>query len=137
LPKQTLDQLKRVEAQLAEKGERQIWKRRGLFGNAGIADSNPSPFRSSASIGLGGSSLLRDRKYDTFGAVYYYLEVSDSLKNLAPNLLPLRNEQGVELFYNRAVTRWCHTTPDLQVVTPARSQGDTVLFFGLRAKIDF
>jgi len=34
--------------------------------------------------------------------------VSDSLKQLAPQLLPIRDEQGVELFYNVAATLGAH-----------------------------
>jgi porin len=109
----------------------------GVFGNLGLADSNPSPFHWSASAGVGGASPFAGRTQDTFGIGYFYLGVSESLKELAPRLLPIRDEQGVELFYNFAVTSWCHLTPDLQVVNPGREQADTLLSFGLRAKIDF
>jgi porin len=109
----------------------------GVFGNLGWADSNPSPIDWAANIGVGGASPLPCRKLDTLGVGYFYTGVSDSLKQLAPRLLPLRDEQGVELFYNAAVTPWCHITPDFQVVNPARKRVDTVIFTGLRAKIDF
>ncbi len=109
----------------------------GLFGNLGLADQNPSPFRWFVSIGVGGSSPLPCRKLDSFGVGYYYLGLSDGLRTLAPRLLPLRDEQAVEVFYNVAVTPWCQITPDLQVVSPARKNADTALFLGLRAKIDF
>ena len=59
------------------------------------------------------------------------------MKNLAPNLLPLRDEYGVEMYYNVAFTPWCQISPDLQVLTPFRVQADTSLLVGLRAKIDF
>jgi porin len=60
-------------------------------------------------------------------------------------LLPIGNDQAVELFYNYAVTPWFRLTPDLQVVFPARERTlppnpqsiDTALVLGLRAKIDF
>lgn len=109
----------------------------GLFGNAGLADSNPSPLNWFANIGVGGSSLVHGRPLDTFGVGYYYLGVSSSLKDLAPVLLPIGNEQGVELFYNYAVTPWFRLTPDLQIVNPALSKFDTSVTFGLRAKINF
>jgi porin len=63
--------------------------------------------------------------------------VSDTLKDLAPVRLPLKDEQGVELYYNVAVTPWCQVTPDLQVIAPFRDGVDTALLFGLRAKIEF
>jgi porin len=109
----------------------------GLFGNAGIADGNPNPVRWDASVGIGGSSPFKSRKLDSFGVGYYYLGISDNLKAFAPRVLPIRDEQGVELFYNVGVTPWFHFTPDLQVVLPTRERVDASLAFGIRAKIDF
>ena len=51
--------------------------------------------------------------------------------------MPVRDERGMELFYNIAVTPWCHITPDLQVVTPILERASTALVLGIRAKIDF
>ena len=51
--------------------------------------------------------------------------------------MPVRDERGVELFYNVGVTPWCHITTDLQVITPLLELADTSLVLGLRAKIDF
>lgn len=117
----------------------------GLFGNAGIADNNPSPVRWFANIGIGGNSPACGRPLDTFGIGYFYLGASTSLKTLAPVLFPIGDEQGVELFYNYAVTPWLRITPDLQVVLPARERTlppnaqpiDTAVIFGVRAKIVF
>ena len=63
--------------------------------------------------------------------------VSNSVKQFAPRVLPLRDERGLELFYNVGVTPWFHITPDVQVVIPGRERVDTLMYFGLRAKIDF
>jgi porin len=109
----------------------------GLFGNLGLADENPSPVRWSANLGVGGASMVPGRKGDTFGIGYYYVGVSNSLKQLDPVLFPVGDEHGVELFYNVAVTPWCHITPDFQVVKPALEQANSLLYLGLRAKIDF
>lgn len=109
----------------------------GVFGNFGIADNNPSPVRWFASAGISGASMVAGREADSFGIAYFYVGVSDPLKNLAPLLLPLRDEQGVELYYNVVVTPWFQFTPDLQVITPFRERADTSLLFGLRAMIDF
>jgi porin len=49
----------------------------------------------------------------------------------------VRDERGLELFYNMAVTPWCHLTADLQVVTPILASAETALVLGLRAKFDF
>ena len=109
----------------------------GVFGNFGIADNNPSPVRWFASAGISGASMIAGREADSFGIAYFYLGVSNSLKDLAPTLLPLRDEQGVELYYNIAITPWCQITPDVQLITPFRDRADTSLLFGLRAMIDF
>lgn len=109
----------------------------GLFGSAGISDGNPNPIRYSTAIGLGGSSPWASRPLDSFGVGYFYVGISEDLKRFAPRLFPLRDEHGVELFYNLGVTPWFHVTPDLQVVTPPRDRAEAALVFGLRAKIDF
>lgn len=111
-----------------------VW---GVFGNFGIADDNPSPARWFGSVGLSGTGGLARRKEDSFGCAYFYLGVSESLKNLAPRLLPLRDEHGMELYYNYAVRPWCRITSDLQVITPFRERAETALLVGLRAHLDF
>jgi porin len=112
-------------------------KRWGVFGGLGIADDNPSPIQWFANAGVAGTSPIAGRPSDTFGAGYYYTGVSDALKDFAPVLLPLSDEQGVELYYNVAVTPWCHITPDVQFIDPFRDRADSAVLFGLRGRIDF
>jgi porin len=109
----------------------------GVFGNAGISDGRPNPVHWSVIAGIGGSSPLACRKLDTFGIAYYYLGFSDDFKDVARLITPVRDERGLELFYNVAVTPWCHVTTDLQVITPILERAETSLVLGLRAKIDF
>jgi porin len=47
------------------------------------------------------------------------------------------NEQGVEAYYNIAVTPWLKITPDLQVISPLRDGVNCTWVAGLRMKIDF
>ena len=109
----------------------------GVFGNAGISDGKPNPIKWSAIVGVGGSSPLPCRKRDTFGVAYYYLGFSDSFKDVARVVTPVRDERGLELFYTVAVTPWCHVPTDLQVITPILERARTSLAPGFRAKIDF
>lgn len=117
----------------------------GLFTNVGLADNGPSPIRWSANIGVGGSSPLASRPLDTFGIGYSYVGYSDPVKDLAPVLLPVRDDQVVELFYNYAVTPWFRVTPDVQVLVPARERTvppgaqdiNTAVVAGVRAKLSF
>jgi porin len=113
---------------------KRVW---GVFGKLGIADDNPNPIRWTAIAGVSGASPIRGRTRDTFGVGYFYLGISDKLKQSALPLTPLRNEQGVELYYNARVTPWFQLTPDLQVVVPFEKQVNTALLVGLRAKLDF
>jgi porin len=116
--------------------EKRTW---GLFGNAGISDGNPNPVRWNATIGFGGSSPFAARPLDSFGVAYYYLGLSDTLKNLgrANNINILGNEQGIETYYTVGITSWCKFTADLQVVNPVRQRVETDIVFGIRGKIDF
>jgi porin len=47
------------------------------------------------------------------------------------------NEQGVEMFYNFAVTPWFRVTADLQWIDPALSANDNAWVGGLRANLTF
>jgi porin len=49
----------------------------------------------------------------------------------------VRDERGLELFYNVGVTPWCHVTADMQVITPILQSAQTTLVFGVRMKLDF
>ncbi len=110
----------------------------GVFGRAGVADDRTNPLASFLSFGIGGNSPLASRPGDTFGAGYYYAESSDEIGVLVEALLgPIGHGQGIELFYNVAVTPWFHLTPDFQVLDPARERVDTAYLFGLRGKLDF
>jgi porin len=55
----------------------------------------------------------------------------------APSGLAQRDEQGIELYYNAALTPWCHLSADLQIVTPSTKDLDTTVLVGGRLKIDF
>jgi porin len=114
----------------------------GVFGMAGISDGNPNPVRWNMTLGIGGNSLVRGRKHDTFGVGYFRIGLSSDFKNLlsgslAPPGLAQRDEQGVELFYNAALTPWCHLTVNLQIVEPSTKNLHTTVLPGMRLKINF
>jgi porin len=108
-----------------------------LFGSAGIAGASPNPIPWDVYIGVAGSSPIAGRRLDAFGIAYYYMGLSDKVKDFAPRVVPLRDEQAVELFDDLGITPWCHLSPDLQVVRPATERNETALILGLRLKIDF
>lgn len=107
----------------------------GLFGRFGLTDGEVNPVQEFYSIGLGGKGLVPRRDNDSFGVGYYYLSISDKL----PRVIERRTqeEQGMELYYNIAITPWLHITPDLQVIEPTSGRVDTTVVAGVRMKIDF
>jgi porin len=114
----------------------------GVFGMSGLSDGNPNPIRWNATVGLGAGGLIPGRERDTLGVGYFHMGVSSEFKellggSLAPPGLAQRDEQGVEFYYNAALTRWCHLSADLQVVTPSTKNLDTTVLVGGRLKIDF
>jgi porin len=109
---------------------------------AGVSDGNPNPVRWNMTLGIGGNSLIPGRQHDTLGVGYFRIGLSSDFKKLlggsrAPPGLAQRDEQGVELFYNAALTPWCHLTGDLQIVEPSTKNLQTTVLAGMRLKIDF
>ena len=75
-----------------------------VFGGAGLSDGNPNPIQHYAICGVGGRSMLSCRPLDSNGIGFYYLGLSDQLKELTQKVHPVRDEYGAELFYNIVVT---------------------------------
>ncbi len=110
----------------------------GFFGRAGIADEQTSVIRYFLSAGVGGASPHASRPGDTWGVGWYHVGLSDEIGPLLVQALgPLRDGDGIELFYNAEVTPWCHVTPDFQVIVPSRENVNAALVAGVRANIDF
>ena len=110
----------------------------GLFGQASISDANPNPIGWSALGGIGGTSPIPGRERDKFGVGYFYVGYSQDLKDtLRVFGLPVRDETGVEIFYNVAVTPWLRVTADAQFIRPPRTDRDTAIIAGMRAQILF
>ncbi len=105
-----------------------------LRGDYGLTEGNPNPIRWFANLSLVGTSPIRHRENDTVGIGYYHLGASN-LEILT--LHGIGAENGVELFYNVAVTPWFHVTPDLQVLDPAQSHTATALLIGIRGRLTF
>ncbi len=107
----------------------------GLLSQWGLADPETCPYEWSCNVSLQGQGLITCREQDTMGVGYFYSGLSGDAKNLFRRL-PLRDAQGVELYYNAAITPWFHLTADLQFVRPAVERLDTAVVLGLRGKID-
>jgi porin len=114
--------------------EKRNW---GLFAAVGLSDGNPNPIRYSFAGGIGGRSMIPGRTLDTFGVGYFYLGLSDDVKQLARVVRPLRDEFGVEMFYNVAVTPWCRFTPNVTIARPPIGGLDTAIITGVRLQLVF
>jgi porin len=114
---------------------RKAW---GLFGQVAVSDADANPVGWSALVGLGGTSPIPGRERDKFGAGTFYVGYSSGLKDgLRLAGFPARDEYGLEVFYNLALTPWLRVTADAQVIRPPRADRDTALIAGLRAVINF
>lgn len=109
----------------------------GLFGQYGLSDGNPNPLNYIATLGVGGRSMVRGRTLDRFGIGYFYVGLSDDFKTLSTPILPQRDEFGVEIFYNYAITPACWLTGDLQVVRPSTIGLDRSIIPGMRLQVLF
>jgi len=110
----------------------------GVFGRASVGDDKANPLAWFLSFGVGGNSPLCGRELDTFGAGWYYSGTSSRIGPILETVYgPIGDGQGVELFYNIAVTPWFNLTLDLQVIVPAREEVDTSVVVGVRAKAVF
>jgi porin len=108
----------------------------GLFGQFGISDGNPNRLYLSAHLGIGGTGLIPGRSEDNWGIAYYYMGPSRDLQESLSPRVTLRDEHGVELFYNFEVTPWLTVGADLQVINPSLGE-DTVIIPGLRSVTRF
>ncbi len=108
----------------------------GLFGQFGISDGNPNSLHWTFLVGLGGTGLVPGRNADTWGVGYYYDSLSGYLKDALAPTVQLRDEQGLEIFYDLALTPWFNLGVDLQVIRPGLAS-DTAVLPGLRAVIRF
>lgn len=109
----------------------------GLYGKAAIADGNPNPIQASFVGGFAGYGMVPARPDDVFGIGYYFYNLSDDLKAATGPVFPLHDEQGVEMYYNLAVTPWFRVTADLQWIDPANGDIEDAWVGGLRANVTF
>jgi len=108
----------------------------GLFGQAAISDGNPNVLYWMTFGGVGGTGLIPGRGRDNWGMGYYYAAWSRALIRGLEPARTIRDEHGLELFYNFAVTPWLVLGADLQIITPSLAS-QTAVFPGLRMMTRF
>jgi len=90
----------------------------GIFARAGYAPPETNTVTVDASVALFGHGLLDSRPYDSFGAGFYWNHFSGDLKNditaLTLGMTNLKDESGVEVFYDFAITPAVRFIPSYQ-----------------------
>lgn len=86
------------------------------------------------SFGIGGKGVIPRRGRDSFGAGFYYVELTDQFQGI---LRRLNNSYGGEIYYSVELTPWLHLTPDLQVLRPSLERVDTDVVTGFRLMANF
>ena len=109
----------------------------GVYAKAAIADGNPNIIRRSIAGGVAGHGVIAARPWDSFGAGYFYYAFSNELQSSVEPFVSFGDEQGVEVFYSAAVTRWFRVGGNLQLINPADTKRGNLFVGGLRANIVF
>lgn len=110
----------------------------GPFSRAGIADPNTSPIDAFLSFGFGGAVPGRARRTDTFGVGWYWASASPEIGTaITSQFGPVGDGQGIECFYNYALTPAVRITPDLQYVVPTLRLAEPAVIAGVRALVSF
>lgn len=90
----------------------------GVFARGGYAPPSTNTVSSDVSVGLFGHGLTMRRPYDSVGVGYYHNEFSSDLKSqvslLTGGAVKLQNEDGMEVFYDYALTPSIHIIPSYQ-----------------------
>jgi porin len=125
----------------------------GIFGRFGASDGEPNFMHYFYSLGIGGKGIIPSRTLDRFGLGFYYIDIkSPQFQGLLQTRKFLRDEYGLEAFYNIVITPWMQLTPDIQIIRGAqkdkvsiaavpplirRRDIETSTVLGLRLKVVF
>ncbi len=100
----------------------------------GWSDLPPS-FGTSVGERIQVGALLEGRDDDTFGVGWYYIGISDEFGPVLANTID--DGQGVEMYYEIALTEAFRLSLDLQVIDPNIVTADTAVVPSIRARIEF
>jgi porin len=110
----------------------------GVFGEFGLSDGNPDALYWHVIAGIGGAPLWQGRELDRWGVSYFRYAFSPALeRNFRLIGFPLRDEQGIEAFYNLAVTPWLRVSANVQWIAPYRGDRPDATLASLRTQVRF
>jgi carbohydrate-selective porin OprB len=80
---------------------------------------------------------MASRPHDRMGVAFWHNWLSDNFKDLVSPVIDLRNTYGFELYYNLAINKWLHLTPDIQFIRNEFKGDDIAVVPGVRLVMDF
>ena len=80
---------------------------------------------------------MKSRPHDRMGVAGWKNWLSDNFKDLVSPVIDLRNTYGFELYYNLAINKWLHLTPDIQFIRNEFKGDDLAVVPGVRLVMDF
>ena len=118
----------------------------GVFGRLGVGPESENLISLFGSFGLSGVGLIPGREYDQFGLGWYYVGISSQLRDRINSSEVLTNvltsdgasENGLEFYYNFAITPAIQLTADVQYIfNPEFAREDHALVLGGRLQVAF
>ena len=70
------------------------------------------------------------------GVSFWYNWISDEFEDLVDPVEDVQNFYGFELYYNIAVNKWFHVTPNVQLIENEFEDDDFAFVPGIRTVID-
>jgi porin len=80
---------------------------------------------------------MASRPHDRMGVSFWHNWLSDNFKDLVSPVIDLRDTYGFELYYNIAINKWLHLTPDIQFIRNEFKGDDLAVVPGVRLVMDF
>lgn len=109
----------------------------GFFGHIGLSQGTPRFIDWNMTAGLSGSVPVASRPLDRFGIGYFRFSLTKRAEDGLSQILPVRDEQGLEIYYTAQVGKHVRLTATGQLVDPVVRGAATSVFMGVRAKTDF
>lgn len=109
----------------------------GFFGHVGVSSGTPSILDWSMTAGIAGSVPIKSRPLDRFGVGYFRFSLTNRVENGLAPVLPVKDEQGGEIYYTAQISRHVRLTANGQIIDPVVRGADNAIYLGLRAKADF
>jgi porin len=107
----------------------------GIFGSLTFADNRTNPWKTSLNLGVGGRGIISKRPNDLYGMGYFYNDLEKTLIEETANFDD--HGQGVEAFYNLAITNAIRLSANVQYLSSVDRDIDDSLYVAGRLQVLF